>query len=336
MKFAIFGTGFWSNYQIPGWQELKGVKCVAAYNRTRSKAEHIAKKFGIPKVYDDPEILLNKEEELDFVDICTDAHTHLPFTKMAAERGINVVCQKPMAGSFEDAEKLLAICQANGVKLFINENFRWQTPIRKVKTTMESGVIGEIFKARVSFCSAFAVFENQPFLAELDRFILTDIGSHVLDITRYLFGEAKTLFCRTKRVNPNIKGEDVANCFLEMQSGVHCYVEMSYASILEKESFPQTLVLIEGSKGSIKLEADFLLKVSTKSGTFSERVRPKLYDWADPEYAVVHSSIVDAQRNILEGLQGGEAETTGADNLRTVELVWKSYESAETDKLIHF
>jgi hypothetical protein len=59
-----------------------------------------------------------------------------------------------------------------------------------------------------------------------------------------------------------------------------------------------------------------------------------MYDWIDPEYAVVHSSIVDAQRDILNGLLGGKAETTGDDNFQTVKLVWASYASAATGKII--
>ena len=106
--------------------------------------------------------------------------------------------------------------------------------------------MAEPFKARVSFCSAFPVFDNQPFLAELEHFILTDIGSHVLDICRFLFGEVRSVSALHKEVNKKIKGEDVANVLMEMENGLHCFAEMSYASILEKESFPQTLVLVEG------------------------------------------------------------------------------------------
>ena len=334
LKFAMFGTGFWANYQIPGWLELEGAECVAAYNRTKSKADVLAKRFGIPSVYNDPVQLL-ENEDLDFIDICTDVDTHLPFTKMAAERGLNVVCQKPMAASLDDARELVDICRQNDVSLFINENFRWQAPIRKVKEVMDSGVVGKVFKARVCFVSAFPVYDNQPFLADLEHFILADIGSHVLDIARFICGDAKTLFCMTQSINPRVKGEDVANCFMEMENGIHCFVEMSYASLLEKEAFPQTLILLEGSEGSIKLEHGFRLKVTTKSGTNEELVKPKMYDWADPEYAVVHSSIVDAQQNILNGLRGKGAETTGEDNLKTMELVWKSYESAAIRKVIH-
>ncbi len=332
-RMAIFGCGFWANFQIPGWLELEGVEIPAVYNRTRSKAEAIAKKFQIPHYYDNAEELLDREQ-LDVADILTDVDTHLKFTELAALRGLDVVCQKPMAPNYQDAKKLLQVCRENNVRLFINENFRWQAPIRAARKALDSGVIGDLFKARVTFCSGFPVFENQPFLAELDHFILTDIGSHILDVCRFLLGDVKTLHCMIKRVNPKIKGEDVANCFMEMKNGIQCYAEMSYASILEKEVFPQTLLLLEGSRGSIKLDAGFDLRITTRMGTTTETVKPVLYDWLDPEYAVVHSSIVDAQRDILNGLRGGEAETTGDDNFKTVQLVWASYESAKTGQII--
>jgi predicted dehydrogenase len=335
LKGAIIGTGFWSRFQIAAWKELEGVQITALYNRTVSKAEALAKEFKIGRVYTKVEELL-AGEELDFVDIITDVHTHALFARLAAEHQINVICQKPMAATLEDARNMVDVCRQQKVKLFIHENFRWQAPVRAIQEILASGIIGTPFKARVSFCSAFPVYENQPFLKELEHFILTDIGSHILDVCRYLFGEAKTLYCITQRVNKDIKGEDVANVLMQMESGLHCFAEMSYASILEKESFPQTLILVEGEKGSVRLGHDFEIKISTTEGTRSRIIQPKLYDWVDPAYAVAHSSIVDCCRDILNGLQGGRAETTGDDNFRTVQLLWAAYASAETGKTIFF
>ena len=332
---AVIGSGFWANYQIAAWKEIQEVQLVAIYNRTIEKAEVVARKFGIPKVSESIEDLLSKEH-LDFVDIITDVTTHSLFTRKAAEKGINVICQKPMATSKEEAKAMISICEENHVNLFIHENFRWQASIRALKKALQSEVTGKPFKARVSFCSAFPVYSNQPFLKEQEHFIISDVGSHVLDICRFLFGEAKTLYCLTQQIKPDICGEDVANMLMEMESGVHCFVEISYASILEKESFPQTLALIECEKGTIHLSTDFELKIITKEKISVEVIKPQLYHWVDPAYSIVHSSIVDCNRNILKGLKGGDCETSGYDNYKTVQLVAAAYESALTGKVIHF
>ena len=341
LKFAVIGTGFWANYQLSGWFELEHIELVALYNRTRVRADEFARRFNVAHVYDNVDDLFdNHAHELNFVDIITDFDTHAYFTTKAAERKIDVICQKPMGPSFEAARQMVEICQQHGVRLYIHENFRWQTPIRQLKSVLDSGVIGEPFNATVSFCSAFPVFVNQPFLAQLEQFILTDIGSHVLDICRFLFGEPASLYCQTMRVNPNIKGEDVANVLMTMRSGLVCNVTMSYASILEYEVFPQTLVTVEGTAGSVALTRDFEIRTTTRTNdgernTHSQTATPPVYAWADPAYAVVHASIVDCNRSLLTDLQGYRgAETTGTDNFETIRLVYAAYDSDRKNEVI--
>ena len=334
LRFAVIGTGFWANYQISAWKELQGVELVALYNRTKSKAEAIAHKFKVPNVYDHVEDLI-ENESLDFVDIITDVDTHAPFTEMAARKGISVICQKPMAPKLDIARRMLQVCNDLKVPLYIHENWRWQSPIRRVKECLLSNEIGKVFKARVTFCNAFPVFDNQPFLAELEEFILTDIGSHILDVCRFLFGEVRMLSCHTATVNSKIKGEDVASVFLKMKNGISCFAETSYASILEYESFPQTFILIEGEKGSIHLTRDCAIHITTKEGTRIVLAEPRIYDWVDTKYALVHSSIVDCNRDLLNALTGkAGAETTGADNFETVRLVHAAYASSRTNEII--
>jgi len=335
LKLAVIGSGFWARYQIAAWMEFsREIEVIALYNRTVSKAWKLAEQYGIPHCYDTVESLLSYEEP-DFVDIITEVSTHEAFTKMAANRGIPVICQKPMADNLRAAQMMLRACQEANIPLYIHENFRWQKPIRKMKELLTTGIIGKPFKARVSYCSAFPVFENQPSLAEVEPFILTDIGSHIFDVCRFLFGEVKTIYCQTSTVNKKIKGEDVANILMKMKNGIQCIAEMSYASILENETFPQTLMLVEGEYGSISLAKNFEIKVVTAKGVETLQANPIMYEWADPLYAPVHSSIVDCNRNILDALQGiGKAETTGEDNMKTVSLVWAAYESATQNKVI--
>ena len=198
-----------------------------------------------------------KNEKLDFVDIITDVSTHKKFVMLAAKYKVPVICQKPMAEDYQTAKKMVEVCKEARVPLMIHENWRWQTPIRALKQKLDQGIIGKPFRARITYTNSFPVFENQPFLAELEQFILVDMGPHILDVARFLFGEARSIYCQTARVHSNIKGKDVASIAMKMISGIHCNVELSYASKIEHDRFPETYILIEGEKGSIELAPTF-------------------------------------------------------------------------------
>ncbi|HEX2949874.1 MAG TPA: Gfo/Idh/MocA family oxidoreductase [Armatimonadota bacterium] len=334
LRLAVFGCGFWSQFQIAAWKELPGVELVALYNRTPAKAKSLAIRFNVPSVYSDPEELF-ANEQLDVVDIITDVDTHSKFVQLAAAHQIPVICQKPMAPNLAVAEEMVRMTNEAGIPFTIHENWRWQHPIRQFKHAMVNSNIGKPFRARVTFTNSFPVFDNQPFLRELEQFILTDIGSHILDTARFLFGDAKTLYCQTRRVNPTIKGEDVATVMMEMGQGTTVTCEMSYASRVEHDRFPETYILAECEQGTVELGADFWVRVTTKEGTLAKRCPPPRYQWADPQYDVVHSSILSCNENILQSLQSGsKAETSGEDNLKTVRLVFAAYDSAKTGNVI--
>jgi D-apiose dehydrogenase len=334
LRFAAFGAGFWSNYQLAAWQELQGVECIAIYNRTRAKAETLAHQLGIPAVYDDPHKLL-RHENVDFIDIITGVETHSQFVHLAAKHKLPVICQKPMAPTLKAAEQMVRTCRQAGVPFFIHENWRWQTPIQQLKKVLVRGDIGRPFRARIDMISGFPVFRNQPFLKELDQFILTDLGSHILDAARFLFGEPQNLYCQIDRVHPDIKGEDVATVMMKMQ-GTTVLCQMAYAeNYLEHDRFPETYFFVEGEKGSAEVGPDFWLRVTTSQGTQAKRYPPPRYRWADPAYDLVHASIVACNAHLLQALRRtSPAQTTGEDNLKTVRLVFACYESAPDDSVI--
>jgi predicted dehydrogenase len=335
LKFAILGCGYWSQFQIGAWQELEGVECVALYNRTKSKAEDLAKRFSIPHVYDDAEEML-RNEKLDFIDIITDVDSHEKFTVLGAIYGIDVICQKPLAPSYEATKRMIKATKDAGVRFYVHENYRWQPQFRRVKEILDSGTIGLPFRCETGFLTAFPLFETQPFLAELEQFALTDQGSHQFDVLRYLFGETKTIYCEKQTINPTIKGEDVTTSILKMENGMVCIQKISFSSPLENEIFPQTLLLIEGNKGSIRLDAEFEISITTPEGTTKENVPMKSYHWQTDRLKPEPPSIVDINQNILDDMLGkAKAENTGDDNFKTVQLVWAAYDSAASGKIIH-
>jgi predicted dehydrogenase len=334
LKFAVLGTGFWSHFQIPAWFEVGGVELVALYNRTVSKAEAVAAKFGVPRVYGDVEELF-RNEQLDFVDIITEVPAHASLVKLAAKYKIPVICQKPMAADFETCQEMVAACLAAAVPFSIHENFRWQTPMLAVKQVLEAGTIGHPFRARIQFIHGLpTIFENQPFLKELEKFAFTDVGSHLFDLARFFFGEAQSIYAQSYRTRSDIKGEDVASAMLRIGDLI-CTCDISYSSRVERECFPETLIFVEGTKGTLELTPDLWLRVTTAAGTSVERHAPPTYAWADPRYAVVHASIVPCNVNLLYALQTGTpADTSGEDNLKTMRLVYGAYESVETNQVV--
>lgn len=339
MKIAVIGSGFWARYQVAGWQVLPGVHVCALYNRTRPKAEALAREFRIPAVCDDAEEMIDRERP-DAVHIITDVDTHPRFVRLAAGHKVPVICQKPMAPSLDEAEAMVLACREARVPFYVHENWRWQFPIRQLKRVLDDGVIGSVFRARLDMVSGFPVFINQPFFKTLEQFVLTDMGSHILDVARFLFGEARSLYCQTRRVHHDIRGEDVATVMMDMGrtpgERVTVLCQLGYAeNYLEKDYFPQTFAFIEGSEGSIELAPDYFIRVTTENGTTSRRYPPPRYSWADPAYDVVQASIVPCNQDLLAGLRGEKApETTGEDNLKTVRLVFGSYESAAANRAV--
>ena len=339
MRFAVFGAGFWAPFQLAGWREVGGVQCVAIYNRTRARAQEIARRFGIPAVFDDPEQLL-ADIRPDFVDNITEIGGHASLSQLCARRRVPCICQKPLAPSLKDARATVDAFTRAKIPFFVHENWRWQAPIARLRTLVEGSAIGVPLRARLTMVSGFDVFRNQPALRTARCFILMDLGSHLLDVARVLFGEARTVYCLTARTLRHIKGENVATVLLDMGAArTQVTVELGYArtplEASRREVFPQTLAFIEGTHGSIELCADYVIRVTTRAGTMSTRHAPQYYSWVDPRYAVAQASVVPCCADLLAGLRGKPGgETTGADNLKTMRLVFAAYDSARTGRAI--
>jgi predicted dehydrogenase len=222
----------------------------------------------------------------------------------------------------EDANAMVNACRAAGAPLMVHENFRWQSAIQTVGAILESGQIGAPFWGRVSFRSAYDVFSGQPYLAKGERFIIEDLGIHILDISRFLFGDVASVTARTRRVNPAIRGEDVATILLDHENKITSVVDCSYATHLAVEPFPETLVEVDGTEGSLRLDQGYRLVVTNKSGSYRRDLSPPLLPWASRPWHNIQESVQTIQRHWVDCLRSGkEPATSGRDNLKTLALV---------------
>jgi D-apiose dehydrogenase len=325
---ALIGCGFFAINQMHAWKDVSGANIVAICDRDPERLEMVGDQFGIARRYTDAKALFD-DGGFDFVDIATTAPSHRALVELAAAYKVPAICQKPFATTLADAKAMVNACREAGIHLMVHENFRWQTPIQAVRKALDSGTIGTPFWGRFSFRSGFDVFSGQPYLATSERFIIEDLGIHTLDIARFILGDVASLTARTKQVNPKIKGEDVATILLDHENGATSIVDVSYATKLAADPFPETLIELDGTEGSLRLHQGYRLEVTNAEGTAITDVSPHLLTWASRPWHNIQGSVFAIQQHWADSLASGmETSTSGADNLKTFALVEAAYASA--------
>ncbi len=319
-RVAVVGAGFWARFQTAAWGEVAGAEVVAAADLSLDRARALH-----PAAYDDPERMI-RETRPDLVDVVSPPEAHREHIELCARLGVDCVSQKPLAPEYADAEAAVAACERAGTRLWVHENFRFQAPLARLAGIVASGEIGSAFRARLRFAWGFDVFANQPGLKLAERFVLADVGVHLADVARALFGEGEVRWASAARTRPDVRGETVATVVLAMERCPVVTLELGYAAAQVEEAFPETLALVEGDRGTVELGVGGRLRTATRAGVREEVAASPAYLWADPAYAVVHASVAACHRAILADRDGGpDSGVRGRENLRSLALVEEAY-----------
>lgn len=151
LKGVCVGAGYFSKFQYEAWSRIKEVTITALYDIDIEKAKAMANEFSIASTYYTlPEML--DAETPDFVDIITPPETHLAFCREAFARKINVIVQKPLAPTLDEASIIVNEAQEAGVKLMLHENFRFQPWYREIKQLITTNTIGIDIFSRILEC----------------------------------------------------------------------------------------------------------------------------------------------------------------------------------------
>ena len=331
---ALIGCGFFARNHMHAWAEIDGVEIVAVCDRDPAKAQAMGAEFGVANVFEDAEAMLGALA-LDFVDVATTPQTHRPLVEAACGRVRVVVCQKPFAETMADAQAMVEAARERATILVVHENFRWQNPFVVMRALVEEGRIGRPRFARFSFRHGYDNYANQPYLAQIERFTLMDVGPHLYDLARAFMGEVETLSCVTQRLNPIVAGEDAFTALLRHAGGGVTVADCSFDTKLTPEPFPQTLATIEGDAGTLVLEEGYRLAVHDVRGREDIDVAPAVPAWGGRPWHAVQDSVVAFERHVVEVLAGRAApQPSGEDNLRTLALCLASYEAARDARTI--
>jgi predicted dehydrogenase len=336
VAIGLIGCGFFSRNHLNSWKDLQpqGADVVAVCDIDPAKARSTAEQFGIPHWYTDAETMF-RERNLGLVDIVTRMDTHLPLARLAAKYRVPMIVQKPFAPNWEECVAIVETAETAGLFLAVHENFRFQTPLQKVKQVLESGAIGEPSWARISFRTGYDIYAGQPYFYGEERFVILDLGVHVVDVARYLLGEVERVSCETQRRNAKVKAEDTATMLLRHTSGAVSVVECTYESRKEPDPFPETLVEIEGPRGALVTKPGYRMELTVDGKMTASEFDIPLLHWANKPWHMVEESVYKTCAHFLERLKAGQdADTSGRDNLKTYAVCEAAYESQATGRAV--
>jgi predicted dehydrogenase len=231
---------------------------------------------------------------------------------------------------------MIDACVSTGVRLMIHENWRFRPWYRAMRAEIDSGSIGRPLRLRIAHRDTRALradgFRSQPYHASAARLILLDMGCHLIDTARYLFGEVQTVSATIGHFGRRNVGEDMAMLSIYFAGGALGFLDLSWCTFpdLARPEWALNETVAEGMEATLRLLSDGSLELVSPTGERERRTVPLP---ADDEVYV--DGYVATQRHFIRGLLTGEEhETRASDNLRTMEVVWAAYRSAEEGKTI--
>ena len=141
--------------------ELKNVDVAAVCDLSEARAESTAERFGVARWYTNFELMLS-DIKPDLVHITTPPATHFSIAKYCLERGLNVLCEKPIARDYDDFLSLKDLALKNNCMLMENQNLRYHSSIRKLLALLRSGAVGDLLHVEIFFALNL-VGEGSPY-----------------------------------------------------------------------------------------------------------------------------------------------------------------------------
>lgn len=333
-KGVGIGAGYFAGFQYRAWKRISEVEITALCNRNIEKAQPIMDECDISNHYKDYLEMLDKEKP-DFVDIITPPETHLDMCMEAADRGIHIVCQKPLAPTYKEAKKIVEYTTEKGVRFMVHENWRFQPWYREMKKLLLQKSIGDVhtlyFRSRMGDgWGENAYIPRQPYFREYPRFLVYENGIHFIDTFRYLLGEIDQVFAVLRKLNPVIKGEDAAHVHYKFENG---NVALWDANRYNEPNFPDARYtfgecMVEGSEGTIRLNPDGRITIQR----LGEEEKNHVYEHNHIDFA--GDCVYATQRHFIDKMLSGEPfEPNGMDYLRSIAVQEAIYQSSAENQV---
>ncbi|TDF98676.1 Gfo/Idh/MocA family protein [Paenibacillus piri] len=332
LKGITIGAGHFAKIQMDAWSRVKGAKIAGIVSLNKGDARSLAGQFEVPFAGDSFDEIAERVQP-DFIDICTPPDSHFHYVKLAADRGIPVLCQKPVAPTQEESQALVRYCKKRNVPVMINENWRWSAWYREIKRIISSGVLGTLFHVYFAMRTGDGYGDHpyplQPYFKNMEKLLLYETGVHWLDTFRYLFGDIRSVYCQTRTWNPAVIGEDAVVVQLAFDSGMTGIFDANRVVYTETVRPPAYgWMMLEGDQGKLRLNESGQIYVTLRGSVETEHPYEIPIGWNG-------GCATGAQQHFIDCLHSGaDFETDGETYLTSQNIVYACYESAKKDAVI--
>lgn len=321
LRGVLFGCGAVSEFHLKGWLRIPDVEITSLGDRMLSRADARRAQFApAARTYSDLAAMLDAERP-DFVDILTAPAQHLEHCLIALERGIHVICQKPLSDTLEGARTIAAMVRGYPKVVAVHENHRYRPWFRRIVRQVNAGAYGRIAFARFEHLDA----GGQPpgFRTQSETGVLLEYGSHLVDMMRAISGQPKRVYARLHRVNPNVRGESLAHAVFDYDRDASAVVSVAW----KDTGLTQGRVVVCGERcgasyeGSLTRGGASRLRVTEDGTVIRDEDRSPYDDYVESFYLLQHE--------IAEAMLGrGEVAQTAGNYLRTLACTFAAYASA--------
>ncbi len=313
LKFALIGTGGIAQTYAQAFQTSNCCEIVAVADINQDSAKAFAEPFGA-KSFSDYKTLAERAE-IDSVIIATPPKSHPEIAMYFMEKGVHVLCEKPLCLSVAEAKAMIETAETRSVVFTMATKFRYCEDVVKAKAILASGVLGEIVQFENAFTAKVDMSKRWNSNKEIaGGGVLIDNGTHSVDIIRYFLGTITEVLAVETSGTQNLSVDENVKLLAKTANGVVASVDLTWGINKELPNF----ISVYGTNGTLHIgwrESRYKLNSSpdwTIFGTGYDKVQ-------------AFRSKIENFRNAI--VSGEELLTKPEDALASVEVIEAAYKS---------
>ncbi len=262
VRVGVIGTGLIADWcHLPAIKSHPRAELAAICGRNTTRADEMAKKYGIPLIFNDFREMIDKGD-LDAVVVATPDDLHYPMTMNALDAGLHVLCEKPVALNAQQAKEMYEKADAVGVKHMVFFTYRWRPYYRYVRQRIDQGYLGRCNDCSIRYLGGYG--RNSRCMWRFDRQrsngALGDLGSHMIDLARWLVGDVASVSAHlgiyADRPGPDGQAydptNDAASLVVRFANGAQGTIQVSAVAQMGEHGQEQNVVL-HGEESTLEM-----------------------------------------------------------------------------------